>query len=305
MHIRYDPIAGSDAEALVGENDSLLFRIMPAAGGRILNIFNKRLNKEFLWHKKGISPTTCQPGDDYDANFWGGMDELLPNDIPEKVDSIDYPDHGELWTLPLSHKITEDRIRVYGVLPKSRLYYSKTLRLADDSPEILIEYEVQNRTDQTRHFLWKLHPALTISAGDRLVTRAQKGQVVDPAYSRFTQEKPFAWPHLEGQDVSIVPERNDTMDFFYLFDNPQGEMALEGADGSCFMISYDPKIFPYQWYFASFGGFLGHYTAILEPCSAIPIQLNVARELSQCSCLKPGEQIHTTVRIYAGITLQL
>jgi hypothetical protein len=302
MHIRYDHPEEHPAEVLVMESDWLLVRIMPAAGGRILSIFHKALNKEFLWHREDTSPDPCQPGDDYDANFWGGMDELLPNDIPETVDGIDYPDHGELWTLPLSHEILSDGIRLYGTLPKSGLYYRKTVYLAVDRPEIKIDYAVQNRADDTRHFLWKLHPALNIQAGDRLVTQAQHGQVVDLAYSRFTQEKPFEWPHLEGQDVSIVPERDNTMDFFYLFDNPQGEMALESTDGSLFKIAYDPKIFPYQWYFASFGGFLGHYTAILEPCSAMPIQLNVARELDQCTRLKPGEKIHTTVRIYAGIT---
>jgi hypothetical protein len=39
-------------------------------------------------------------GADYDSNFYGGIDELIPNDIPENIDGIDDPDHGELWTTP-------------------------------------------------------------------------------------------------------------------------------------------------------------------------------------------------------------
>ena len=51
---------------------------------------------------KDLPFSTHQPGTDYDSNFWGGIDELLPNDIDEKIDTIDYPDHGELWTTALS-----------------------------------------------------------------------------------------------------------------------------------------------------------------------------------------------------------
>lgn len=82
---------------------------------------------------------------------------------------------------------------------------------------------------------------------------------------------------------------------------PGGEMQLLSSDEKyLFSYNYDLKLFPYQWYFASYGGFFSHYTAILEPCTNMPISVNEARAKGQCAVLEPGEELSTTVRIYAG-----
>ncbi len=80
------------------ESDHLKVSIAPALGGKIISIFNKHFQKEFLWTNKTLPLATNARGADYDPNFWGGIDELIPNDLPETIDSIPYPDHGELWT---------------------------------------------------------------------------------------------------------------------------------------------------------------------------------------------------------------
>jgi hypothetical protein len=78
-------------------------------------------------------------------------------------------------------------------------------------------------------------------------------------------------------------------------------MKMEsGNANTLFSYSYDKNIFPYQWYFASYGGFLNHYTAILEPCTSMPLSVAEAMLSGQCTVLEPGEEINTTVRIYAG-----
>ena len=130
---------------------------------------------------------------------------------------------------------------------------------------------------------------------------ATRGQVVDPEYSRFKSTTPFDWPVIEGVDASKVPAQNGTVDFYYLFESGKGEMSMiSPQNNSRFTYYYDPKVFPYLWYFASYGGFLDHYTAILEPCTTMPISVNEAMKLNQCSFLKPGESIRTWVSIYAG-----
>jgi len=124
---------------------------------------------------------------------------------------------------------------------------------------------------------------------------------VDTEYSRFASLDEFVWPMIEGVNASIIPSKNNTMDFFYFYDTAIGEMELLSADeSSVFRYSYDKNIFPYQWYFASYGKFLDHYTAILEPCTAMPISVNDAIKLNQCSVLKPNEELNTVVKIYAG-----
>jgi Domain of unknown function (DUF5107) len=288
-------------EILTLENEQLAVSLAPALGGKILSVYNKELCKEFVWTNKDLIISTNPPGSDYDSNFFGGIDELIPNDLPETIDSINYPDHGELWTTPLQSEVIGNEIKVHGKLGLSGLYYGKTVHLDKEHPVIILDYNIKNEAGQLRHFLWKLHAALNIAPGDKLETAAVRGQVIDPAYSRFTTLREFNWPAIENMDASLVPGNNKTMDFFYLSDIPFGEMKMiSGEEEHLFSYRYDNSVFPYQWYFASYGGFLNHYTAILEPCTNMPMSVKEAKEKNQCAFLQPGEALTTTVRIFAG-----
>jgi hypothetical protein len=288
-------------DILTIENGCLRVDVVPALGGKISSVYNKRFDKEFLWHNVGFALRENQPGDDYDSNFWGGIDELLPNDLPEQLDGIAYPDHGELWTARLDYSMLDSGVTVYGLLPLSGLYYQKTIHLHADVSKINVVYNIVNRTNTRRKFLWKLHAALHIAEGDRMVSGARKAKIVSPGASRFDEAGVFQWPNIQGIDASVVLRKDNTMDFFYLYDSPEGEMSLITENGRYrFSYHYDQHVFPYQWYFASYGQFRDHYTAILEPASAMPATVNEAAELGQCSVLEPGEEINTLVTIYAG-----
>lgn len=276
--------------------------LAPALGGKFISVYNKPLGKEFLWHNNSLPLEKPEPGADYDSNFRGGIDELLPNDIPETIDSIAYPDHGELWTTALDFIIDRQQVILSGTLPKSRLFYQKAISLEENLPEVKTNYTIRNLSGSTRHFLWKLHAALQITAGDRLETPATTARIVYPESSRFRVTGEFRWPEIEGVDAAIVPPKDGTMDFFYLYNAPEGTMKMISAQGEhCFAYRYDREVFPCQWYFASYGRFRDHYTAILEPASAMPVSVNEAAALKQCSVLEPGEEITTSVVIYAGV----
>lgn len=291
----------NEIEFITVETDHLVFSIAPALGGKITSVFNKQLQKEFLWFNEQLPLQQNLPGADYDANFFGAIDELLPGDIPEIVDGITYPDHGELWTTPLQYAELDGKLTVSGTMDLCGLHYSKTLYPDANAPVINIDYTIKNVTNFPRNFLWKLHAALQIQPGDKLITGAKYGQVVDPTYSRFANTYPFRWPLIENKDASVIPPLDNTMDFFYLYNIPEGEMQLLSAGGEhVFSYRYDTNVFPYQWYFASYGGFLDYYTAILEPCTNMPISVNEAKAKGQCAVLEPGETLATTVTIYAG-----
>ena len=83
MQISLAPING--LATITCENAHLRIVVVPAMGGKIASIYNKMLDREFLWTDTGLSLQTLPPGSEYDPNFYGGMDELIPNDIPETV----------------------------------------------------------------------------------------------------------------------------------------------------------------------------------------------------------------------------
>jgi hypothetical protein len=96
------------------------------------------------------------------------------------------------------------------------------------------------------------------------------------------------------------------MDFFYLSGLREGRMTWRRPHAQLeFSYHFDRRVFPFAWLFASHGGFLGHTTAILEPCTTMPISVNDAARLNQCSVLRSGETLATRVSIRAGRTVNL
>jgi hypothetical protein len=300
------PIAKADSDRdgvpiVRMESDRLRVEVAPTIGGRVVSLVEKASGHEFLWHNQSLRLELCEPGTEYDPHFYGGIDELLPNDVPEEINGVSCPDHGELWTTPLTWKSEGDELKLEGTLPRFGLDYARTMTLRENEPCLDLKWRISNKTEETRHFLWKLHAALKVQVGDVVECPARRGQVVDLNYSRFRSLAPFAWPEIEGVAANIVPPANGTVDFFYLFDLEAGRIALRKPKlGLEFGYEFDSRAFPCAWMFASYGGFLGHYTVILEPCTAMPISVNEACRSGRCSVLKPGEVLETVATLRAG-----
>ena len=296
QHLSIDGVPGVRLES-----DFLIAEVAPGVGGRIVRLVEKKGGYDFLWRNQALPLRTLSAGSEYDPNFYGGIDELLPNDIPEVINGIECPDHGELWTTPLAWRVAGEALVLEGRLAKHGLIYQREMSLRPGAPILELKYRISNSTPQPREFLWKLHAALGVQPGDRIDCPARKAQVVDLAYSRHKTLAPFDWPTLEGSPVNVVPAADGTMDFFYLYDLAEGEVTWSRpAQGLQFSYRFDRRVFPYTWIFASYGGFNGHYTVILEPCTTMPISVNDAAAKKQCSRLEPGQSLETSVTIYAG-----
>jgi len=283
------------------ESEALRVDVAPTVGGRVVSLVEKSGGYEFLWRNRAL-PLECMPaGSEYDPNFFGGIDELLPNDPPDEINGVACPDHGELWTLPLAWSGGGARLKLSGTLPRFGLRYEREMSLRADAPWLDCTYRISNPTPQPRQFLWKLHAALAVEAGDLIDCPAEQAQVVDLNYSRYASPTPFAWPQTEGKPANVIPAADGTMDFFYLSKLREGRMGWQRpSEQLVFEYRFDLRVFPYAWMFASYGGFLGHYTVVLEPCTTMPMSVNEAAKKQQCSVLQPGETLETRVSIRAG-----
>jgi hypothetical protein len=283
------------------DNSELRVEIAPEVGGRITSLWNKALGGECLWRNPRLSLAKSTPGAPYDPHFYGGIDEILPGDLPETVQGLENSDHGELWTLPLRHRLEGKALEMEGMLPRWGLAYRKSASLREEEPILDLDYTIANPTGERRPFLWKLHAALAIQPGDRLVCPARQAAVADPEWSWWKSTEPFPWPGTGGWPDGLVPPPNGTTEFLFLYPLLEGWIALASpARRRALRISFDRQVFPYACYFASFGGLDGHYTAVLEPCTAMPVSVNEALRLGQCSVLESGASLSTRVSIYAG-----
>ncbi len=290
-----------DAPVVRMESDSLRVDVAPSLGGKVVNVLNKRADYQFLWRDPALKLRQSPAGSAYDPNFYGGVDELLPNDLPEVIDGIPCPDHGELWTQPLRWRVEKEELRLSGRLPLTGLSYDRRMALDPDGPVVRCDYQIRNDSPELRRFLWKFHAAVNIQPGDRILCDARFAQVADPAWSKWPAQSRFEWPMVAGQDASQAPAADGSGDFLLLSGLRRGWMAWRNAArGLIFGYRFDTAVFPYAAYFASYGGFRGQYFAVLEPCTAMPTSINEAAGLNQCSSLNPGETLRTSVFLYAG-----
>jgi hypothetical protein len=86
-------------QALVLDNGLVRVVILPELGGKIWELRDLTTGRQFLWQNPRIQPTKVQFAAGYDDQFFGGWDELFPNDVPEALRGEEFPDHGETWTL--------------------------------------------------------------------------------------------------------------------------------------------------------------------------------------------------------------
>ena len=270
------------------ENSQLRIVVDPEHGGRVTSFFAKETGTEFLWYDPARLPVN--PALDYDGNFAGGIDELLPCDLPEHG----FPDHGELWTTPLEARRDGGTLILAGELPKCKLIYQRFMSICDNS--LICSYSLTNSSDCALDFLWKPHAALAIAPGDRLQVPARCFQAADPGdWSRAKDALPRAW-----QGDYEIPAMDGSSDFFYLTDISSGNMTLRRANGAFIRCDYDQKVFPCAWVFASFGRLNGSRTLIMEPCTNYPVSLDDAVKARCCARLEGGERLTTELRWTVG-----
>jgi hypothetical protein len=158
-------------------------------------------------------------------------------------------------------------------------------------------------------FLWKLHPALAIEPGDRIDIPGRTGELVDPAFGRFSEPCTFPWPVAKpggraAVDVSVVPPLDGTREFVYVRDLTDGWCALRRQRlGIGFGLVFPLEIFTSVWLFMSFGGWRGLETVVLEPCTTVPKDLNEAIVRGTARHLEPGATLACRVRavVFDGV----
>ena len=248
-------------QALILENNQLRVTILPDLGGKIWSIVAKSRDRELLWHNPRVEPRFASYGSTYDNWFCGGWDEVFPNDFPVTIGGESYPDHGEVWALTadwqiILHSQDEIAIRLTSRGVAIPTTFVKTVSLGRDSTDLIVDYEIANDGANPLDVHWKMHPALPVRPGAQLHVPADN-VVID---------EDFGEDEVLGQ--SLPTPDFGTSYFQYGTELRSGSCAVTYPDESLgFRLSFDPTILTSVWVFATFGGWRGLNTIILEPCT--------------------------------------
>jgi hypothetical protein len=293
--------------AIVLENRLLRLVILPEVGGKIWQIVYKPLDAHLLWNNPRIHPMRLPPNSRYDDVWSGGWDELFPNDEISVIEGEAYPDHGELWTGDWAAEpflnADEAGVRLHYVTPISAIEVEKTIRLRPDRARIEFHHRFINRGKAAFPFLWKLHPAMAVSA-DHRIDFPPLQVVLESAFPGTLTggSCPAQWPIIETPagkvDLRRVTSEEARQLYFFYGTQLQGNWCAltNTATGLACALQFDPEVFRCCWLFATYGGWRNYNVAVLEPCTGYPLNFEAMKAAGRHKHLPPGETLQTDVR---------
>lgn len=297
-----------DWDIVTIENSWMELSVVPAIGGKMISLYDKRNEVQYLHQPSSILNQLKMPnyGDIFDQSFAFGFDECFPTIEPcvysSEIGKIELPDHGELWCSFWEHEVEHNSIHLHMQGKKLNYDFYRTIILIGNKVEI--NYKVTNNERFPFEYLWSAHPLLNISSGDKIalsddITEIRVHWASDPDWNDFWDKVP--WPFLyktkEETDFSVVPD--SSMQFAAkLFTEKLSEgkaVLIKPQKEAKLVLDFDTDKIPYLGIWLCYGNWPetnyqeGDITIALEPCSGRPDSLNKACELEEANTIFPGK----------------
>jgi galactose mutarotase-like enzyme len=271
-------------DAYVLSNHELEIAVVPELGARIISLKNLRTGREWMYHPPGdLKLFRNRAGDDFSLSPLVGLDECLPTIAPCVWRGRNLPDHGEAWSAEWqvdANAWQEGALKTSVRLEISPFDFTRTIEL--DEAGVRLSYELSNRSSASEHFLWALHPLLSLQPGDRLVlpasTRALLNgngwvDAVDSALPKNNCSKLVAGPLTDACGGIHNAKTGEQLDF-------EWNAAENNALG--------------LW--LTRGGWHGHHHFAIEPTNAGADTLSAAVGRNWCGAVAAAGSVKWQVR---------
>jgi galactose mutarotase-like enzyme len=300
------------------ESADLRLVVVPRAGARIVSLFDKAAEYEWLVSSGPSYLFRDVPyGAPYNANNTGGWDEMLPTIIacsypgPGDLHGIALPDHGEAWILPWDDAGTaEDRIRLS--LTGRALPYRLTRTISfTGARDILLDYRIENLSAQPVAYLWAAHPQFACESGAKILLPPDVREVVNVLPVEWGEEwgpvgTHNAWPALRAADGTFHAQ--DTIGpadlhrgrkFYALPNRPISWAGLAQPDAGCRLIlEWDQTALPYCGVWVD-EGYLSQVPVVaIEPATGYYDDLTVAWQNGRIGQVEPGSCVSWQLTVH-------
>ena len=295
----------SGLELIRLQSESLEVSVLPSVGAKILDLIDRTTGSNFLWHNPRIAPQTYPIEANFD-NYWcGGWDDAFPTCETCLYNGEAYPNLGELRSLrwevdALDATALEPSVYLTSFGPISPIKARKVVRLCKGSVET--EFSVHHIGHHPIDFIWGTHPAYVIEPDCVLHIPARTGIVGQSNHPRLGESgQRYKWPLLKTRDDSVdmsrIGPRGQLSAGHYATDLAAGWYALEYPGRQTGLLFEFPlDVCPYLWLWLSYGGWRGHYVAVVEPWTSCPVTLSEAVTAQTHRTLLPGDIFSCVVR---------
>jgi galactose mutarotase-like enzyme len=302
--ISSDTWHGLAAIRLEGERVRLV--IVPELGAKIVSLFDMEHGYEWLVPPmRPLKP--AQYGADFVSQDMSGWDEMLPTITACEVDGYQYPDHGEVWSIPW--QVTRTGSGITATVNGVARPYAFTRLAALKTPDTLeLTYHLKNTGTAPMPYLWAAHPQFLAEESTRIVFPKEAAQVInvvadDPAWGAVGAAYP--WPVAQDRDGQtwqldrVRPVDSHACRKFYLPpERPVGWTALvQGARSCQLKMSWSTEELPYLGLWVDEGTYNRLPVAAPEPSNGYYDGLEKAIANQRVTVLAPGEESEWRLRV--------
>jgi galactose mutarotase-like enzyme len=305
------------------ENEHLSVTTTPDKGADILSIRHVASGFDPMW----VSPWGVRrPGQIHTAPdsqvawmdaYAGGWQELFPNGGTGcTLHGADLPFHGEASVSAWEWEVLPDGVRFFIRLVRSPFLLERTMRLAPDSPTLLIDGRAENKGRVPIEYMWSHHPAFgaPFLSGDCVIETNATQILADPVAPGPLLEpgSRHDWPFIPVDggrlDVSRIPSEDETRSLMAYLAGFEGERAWYAIknerDMSRVEFAWDPADFPYAWLWQEMHAQMESpwygegYVMAIEPATSWPGGLaKVIATTGTHRTMQPGETISNTLTV--------
>ncbi|MBF0547936.1 MAG: hypothetical protein HQM08_26100 [Candidatus Riflebacteria bacterium] len=293
------------------ENEQLFISLIPELGAKINVIKRKKKDFNILLEPPDFPYRSANFGDSFEKFDTSGFDECFPTvsecQSPDDQ-SLTYPDHGDLWSLPAKISKSENSL-VAEIKGKSFDYlFSKKLSLFKST--LRIDYEVVSNSKNQFQVAWSSHPLLKASEGSEIFFPPEvKSLFLNwSALNRlgnFGEE--ISWPSHERQKLSEIGKKScGFAEKFFAGPLKFGWSAFYNKEADEHVVfRFPPKEVPYVGLWVCQGGWplsraSKHFTVAVEPCSGMPDSLLEASKRNSASTIRPGRKLNWWLELSLG-----
>lgn len=239
-------------------SDALAVSVLPANGGDIHSIVDRRTGIDLLWKSPWGPGLRTDEGassrDRWIAATWGGWQLLMPNTGDEALErGHQWGFHGEAgvrsWAVQGS---TSDELQLSLQLASAPLDVRRTYRV--DQATLTVTTSVTNRSPESVEFLWGEHPSFSegIASGAVLEIDATTVAIELASNAGVHPGERLAWPGPGGRDdgpLARIPDRSSGRSLLAFLEGVRGGSyrLRNDARGVAVRVQWPVDLFPCVW----------------------------------------------------------
>ena len=272
--------------------------VLPTPGAKIVSIFDKKYNREWL-----VPPMREIRETEYGGAFTQecmcGWDEMLPTIDRCDWNGIEFPDHGELWGIPWRAEADSASLTLSVSGIHWPFKFSRKMALPEDN-KIRMTYTLKNGGDLRMAWLWAAHPQFAVDEGTRIVLPDEVNEVInvlegDPVLG--TAGKAYSWPNGSPDPAAALDRirsvKHQSCRKVYIPPEVHIDHAalLDERNGCGLKLSWDAVRVPYCGIWVDEGAYNARPVAAIEPTTGYYDSLITASRNNRLAYLDPDASV--------------